>query len=284
MTGFGRGTASRGPLNCTVEIKTVNHRFCDIQIRLGNSLLSLEGPVRERIQSRLGRGRIEVFVNCEGDVKRRIRLDEEMARAYAQAAARLGRVVGRSAGVLDINRLVQLPEVVRFQEVRVGAGQVWPVMRQALDRALEQLVAARTAEGRRLAKDILARVKLISGMVDRMKKRAPQVVVDYRRRLEQKLRGMNSSDKGKVDNEIVIFAERADITEELVRAKSHLKEFELLARRNSSGGRRLDFLGQEILREINTMASKANDQAITTDTLKVREELEKIREQIQNIE
>jgi uncharacterized protein (TIGR00255 family) len=283
MTGYGRGVV-RGPIACEVEIKTTNHRFCDIQLRMENSLASMEAEVRKKIQSCIARGRVEVQVSCEHR-EMQLHFDDALAAQYYKLANRLTRQLKISKGSIDVIRLMELPGIVRTEEVRASGNRVRQVLVKSLDAALAGLVASRIAEGSRLCTDMARRTGRIARLVDRMRKLSPQVAEKYRKRLEKRL-GKKSAgeDKARIDAEAAISAERSDITEEIVRISSHLIQAGKLMSQTGAVGRQLDFIAQEILREINTVSAKASDTRISRLTLNVREELEKIREQIQNIE
>lgn len=296
MTGFGRGEASGPAGRLTVEVKAVNHRFSEVVVRYPRQLAALEEKVRKEVQARIARGRVDVFLAWEpgGTAGRQVKVDKDLAVAYHSALKELGEAIG-STVELSGEMLARLPEVLAVTEAEVNLDALVPTLEEALGAALTALVAMREREGQALAADLRARIARIDGIVQMIARRAPHVVEEYRQRLQRRLEELlpgSPLEPGRLAQEVVLFADKCDITEELKRLASHLSQFRgELDGRGAEGdgtpaavGRKLDFLVQELGREINTIAAKANDLTITNGAVEVKTELEKVREQVQNIE
>lgn len=289
MTGFGAAAVSGPGGRLAVEMRSVNHRFSEIQIRLPRDLAGLEDRVRAVVQGRILRGRVEVSVTREDSGRRTrvVRADTELAAAYAQALRELARTVG-AAGDLTIDHLAALPDVVRVEEDRPEVDAVWPALEDAVRAAADALVAMRAAEGRRLADDLLARLDALGQAAEAIAARSRLVVEAYRDRLRTRLAELLGDvpvDEARIATELAVVAERSDITEELVRFRSHLAQFrDTVLREDGALGRKLEFILQEMGREVNTVGAKANDLEITRQVIAMKAELESLREQVQNIE
>lgn len=288
MTGFGRGESTGDTGKFIVEMKSVNHRFSEIMVRMPKGLVVLEDRVRRLVAEKVSRGRVDIFINREdsGLRQRHLKVDKDLAMAYYNALKELGREIGSNAEI-TAETLTRLPEVFSLEEVEEEADALWPGLQEALLGALASLIAMRETEGRTLSQDLLYRIGLIEGLMSTVRDRAPSVAEEYRRRLEKRLEELlpgTAVDPTRLATEVAMFAERSDITEELKRLESHLEQFRTIVLSGDSVGRKLDFLLQEINREINTIGSKAGDLAIAQAVVEAKSELEKIREQVQNIE
>lgn len=292
MTGFGRASSS-GEVRCWAEIRSVNHRYLDLSVRLPQGLAGLEPAVRERVAARLNRGRVEVTVGlryeASGDGATgdevRVRVDRTLLRAYRQAAADAAAEWGGAMVSLDL--VLQQPGVLSVEEAVPDLDRLWAGLQPVLDEALDRLVAMRRREGERLGHDLHRRLGQVAGLVGRIKEQAPRMVENYRTRLADRVESLlrrGELDPGRLEAEVVLFAERVDIAEELVRMESHLSEFDRTLAGGGPVGRRLDFLLQELLRETNTVGSKAQDGQIAAWVVDVKTELERMREQVQNLE
>lgn len=288
MTGFGRGEVCTDNLKTVIEMKSVNHRYCEIVLRMPRSVNVLEDRIRRVIQEKIARGRVDVFINIElrGANKPLVKVDEDLAGDYVRAAndikARL-----TLDGNVTVNDLLHLPGVVSLEEPENDVEQWWPVVQEALVKAMAGQLEMRRREGRRLQNDIKNRSGQIAEMVESIAKRSPVVTEEYRERLSQRLTELlepGTLDMSRLDTEVVIIAERASITEEIVRLRSHLAQLDTCMESDVPVGRKLDFLMQEINREVNTIASKSADLQINRTVVEIKSELEKIREQVQNIE
>lgn len=288
MTGFGRAETSGLGYSFAVEMKSVNHRFLEIVVKLPRYLNSLEENVRKLIQDQLGRGRIEVYINTKEteEKKRLVKVDKELTLSYDNSLKELAQLLN-STYIPDIYRLASLPEVLSVAEEEADAAALWPVLQAAVLAALKQLSQMRQDEGKRLAQDLQARVDYLRGLTRQVEARAPEVVVEYQAKLKERvavLLGDTTLDEARLATEVALLADRVSITEELVRMASHLDEFAKTLPSPEASGRKLDFLVQEMNREINTIGSKANDLEISRLVVAGKSELEKIREQVQNIE
>ena len=288
MTGFGRGEASGFGYQFAVELKAVNHRFLEIVVRSPRHLVGFEERVRKTLLEKFQRGRIEVHINVvETEGKMRLaKVDKELALSYDKALKDLASAL-HTAYETDIYRLVALPEVLSVQEPEIELDTLWSVCAEALLKAAEGFGQMRRTEGEKLTLDLQQRLDQLAEHLRVISERAPNVVTDYQERLQERIHTLLSGvelDPVRLANEVVYFADRASITEELVRFDSHLAQSRACLRSNDSVGRKLDFLIQEMNREINTIGSKANDLSIGQQVVSVKSELEKVREQIQNLE
>ncbi|HHV63084.1 MAG TPA: YicC family protein [Firmicutes bacterium] len=320
MTGYGCGMACRDGIRVTVEARSVNHRYSEISIRMPREFASLEERVRGLVRSRIERGHVDIVISVDsvdfvdgledvedkeaggdGDKDRgekeggglgiRVKINEALARAYLNGARHLAAHLGIEADI-DLGFLLTLPDILSCEKKAVDAELLWSsLMEPALDSAMDALVTMRTREGMRLYEDIIHRTEKIEQCIKRIGERAPQLAEEYRVRLERRvaeLLGDLPVDPSRIAAEVVLFAERSSIAEELVRLGSHVKQIrdtmESGSERAVGVGRKLDFLLQEINRETNTIASKAPDLEISGCVVAIKSELEKIREQVQNIE
>ncbi|MDR3586362.1 MAG: YicC family protein [Desulfosporosinus sp.] len=288
MTGFGRGEASENGYQFSVELKSVNHRFLEIIVRSPRNYISFEERIRKTLQERFQRGRIEVYVNVvetEGR-KRLVKVDKDLALSYDKTLKDLALAL-HTAYEADIYRLVTLPEVLSVVEPEIDLDTLWRACAESLLKAIDGFGQMRRSEGEKLTIDLLQRLDLITEYLQTIAERAPYVVTDYHERLQERIQTLLSEvelDVTRLANEVAYFADRASITEELVRFDSHLTQSREALRSSDPVGRKLDFIVQEMNREINTIGSKANDLRIGQLVVNVKSELEKIREQIQNLE
>jgi uncharacterized protein (TIGR00255 family) len=289
MTGFGTAAAEVPGGRMTVEVRSVNHRFSEIQLRLPRDLAPLEDRARALVQERVRRGRVEVIVTRDEAARRgrAVRVDTELAAAYARALRELAHAIG-AAGEVTLAQVAALPDVLRLEDERTDAEAAWPGLQQAIRAAADGLIAMREAEGRRLAADLLARIAAVDGLAAAIAARSREVVRAYSQRLRARLAEMLAEvpvDEARLATELAMFAERSDITEELVRLRSHLVQFrQTVADEDGAVGRKLDFILQEMARETNTIGAKANDLEITRAIIDMKSELESLREQVQNVE
>lgn len=287
MTGFGRSQVQQNGYDISCELKTVNHRYFDIHTRIPRRYLFLEEKIKEELKKNLQRGRIEISINIEkiGDMARNIKVDKGLAIAYYDSLKDLAEHLNIASEfrVIDVFRL---PDVFNLIDDQEDPDIIWAALQSALDEALQSLVEMRSKEGANLARDIAQRNSYILTEVEKLEQRAPLVAREYQERLHKRIAEMtnNMADESRVIQEAAIFADKASITEEIVRLKSHIGHLRDLLDSGQSVGRKLDFLVQEMFREINTVASKANDIEMSQIVVDVKAELEKIREQIQNIE
>ncbi len=289
MTGFGAATAEVPGGRLAVELRSVNHRFSEVQIRLPRDFASLEDRTRTLVQERVRRGRVEVIVTRDEGTRRprRVRADFELAAAYVHALRELAGVVG-AGGEITLEQVASLPDVLKIEDERVDAEAAWPPLEAAVRTAADALVAMRMAEGRRLADDVFARIATLDAMTEAIAGRSREVVRGHGDRLRARLAEFLKElplDESRIATELALFAERSDITEELTRLRSHLVQFrQTVGEEDGAVGRKLDFILQEMSREANTIGSKANDLDVTRTIIAMKSELESLREQIQNVE
>jgi uncharacterized protein (TIGR00255 family) len=288
MTGFGRGDATGNAGRIVVEIKAVNHRFSEVVFRMPRQFGALEEQARKLILAAVSRGRVDVFVTWEAPARARgVQVDKELAMAYYSTLNELGKKIG-SKSELTLDTLAKLPDVLKVAEGEITPEELWPAFETALVQAIASLVAMREREGLSLAADLTARLGRVEGLRAVVAKVAPQVAEEYRNRLTRRLDELlppgNAVDPQRLAQEVAIFADRSDISEELQRLGSHIAQFRETLDGGEAVGRKLDFLVQELGREVNTIGSKANDAAITIQVVEAKSELEKIREQVQNLE
>lgn len=288
MTGYGRGEVSNGQRKVTVEVRSVNHRFSEVVIRMPKELSPLEERIRNLVQAKVSRGRIDVLITREDSRSRRrkVEVDKDLAVSYYEGLKELQQTLGLKAQT-RLELIARLPDVFLLTEVPEDLEEFWRGLSVAVDRALDEMLAMRGREGERLRADLLERLRGIEDHTAAIEARAPQVVEEYRRRLADRVKEVLPGvtvDEGRLATEVVLFAERSSITEEIVRLRSHLAQMREGLGSSEAVGRRLDFLLQEMNREINTIGSKSADGDIAKAVIDVKSELEKIREQVQNIE
>ncbi len=292
MTGFGRASFRVGDVGFEVEVRAVNHRHLDARVRLPKPFASLEPDVRARIQARLARGKVDCAVSSPDGASpgQRVEVDLAAARQYLAAARALrdGESVG---GELEVAELLALPGVARFAEPSLAGDEVRQELLAAVDTALAGVAAMREQEGRALESDLrerLARVEALSRSIEARSDTVREAVRErLRKRSEQLAQETGLLDEARLHQEIVLAADRLDITEELVRLRSHVEQFRSILSGAGPGnpvGRQLDFLMQELGREANTVGSKGGDAPIAHDVVELKTELERVREQVQNVE
>lgn len=288
MTGFGRGLTIENGMEFTVEIKSVNHRYMDISIRIPRQLGFLEEKIRETVNANFSRGKIDVFVNYsnKGRGSETLMLDESLAQSYMSSAESLCATLGLNND-LTVSTLIKLPDVVKIEEKKEDEDYLWSILKVALSDAIEGMRKMRKAEGNRLTENIKQTAKAVRANTGLIRERAPLVVKDYRQRLLNRISELTEQqvpDEGRIATETAIYADRCSIDEELVRLDSHFEHFSEMLADKKPIGKKLDFLIQEMNREINTIGSKANDISITKNIIEMKNEMEKIREQVQNLE
>jgi uncharacterized protein (TIGR00255 family) len=290
MTGYGRSESSVESRRFLVEIKTVNNRFCDVQIRMPRVLFPLEPLFKETITNQLIRGKADVFItmNDSGSAGTAVIPNIDLARAYSEAISNIAVSTGRPDEA-DAGMIARMPDVLSVDTIECDPELLKEGLMAILLDALGAVVRMRKTEGDRLTKDVLEKTDSLAGMMREVADRSSLVPAEYRERLKTRMESLLSDaagiyyDEGRAEAEIAIFADKCSIDEELTRLDSHLKQFKTALKSDGSIGKRLDFIVQEINREINTIGSKANDLTITNRVLEMKTELEKIREQIQNL-
>lgn len=288
MTGYGRATAQIEGREMTVEVKTVNHRYLDIALRLPRVFSFLEDDIRKMLQSRLSRGHVEFYVNYRNhrDDSKSVEADVALAKAYMDAIGQLSASSGLQNDV-TLSFISRLPEVLNVSETEEDQDALRELMRGVLSSALDQLKAMRLTEGQEMVRDVSGRIETILALVGQIEARSTQTVDEYYQKLRARIAELLENvpvDPDRIATEAAVFADKASIAEETVRLRSHMQQFLDTLRGEQPCGRKLDFIVQEMNREINTVGSKASDAEILSKVVDVKSEIEKIREQVQNIE
>ena len=288
MTGYGRSEVRHAQLSLTVEARSVNHRYLDIALRYPRLYAPLEARMKQRVSAHFTRGRIDITLvpqeSPEG--RRALSLDHVLAQQYYDALQHLQTSL-RLPGVIDVSLIASLRDVFKVEEPSEDVENTWDIIAQGLDAALQALQNMRQQEGEALCRDFHLRLQAMAQQIQAIRQRVPQVVVAYQQRLEQRVKELFDQfeiDPNRLAQEAILFAERADITEELTRLEAHMQAFTRLLSSSEAVGRKIEFLVQEMHREVNTIGSKSNDTAIAHSVVELKSELERIREQIQNIE
>lgn len=287
MTGCGRCQKTAGGLQLTIEMKTVNHRFLDVSCRLPRNIAYLEEPVRTAIAGGLKRGHVEVFVTLQtvGASASAVAVDEPLAQAYAQAAEQLSRLPGVT-GALSVERLMSLEGVLTVTEAAIDEEAAVALCRETAAECVAQLTAMRAREGAQLAADLTLHLDRAAALRTQILDRAPGVVEDYRARLTERLSRLpvEPVDPARLAQEVALMADKCAVDEELSRLESHIGQMRGYIAQSGEVGKKMDFLVQEMNREANTIGSKANDAVIAQLVVDLKSEIEKLREQIQNVE
>jgi len=295
MTGFGRGVYEEENFSIIIEAKTVNHRYTELALRMPSLLNPVEDRIRKETAKFISRGRVDMFVtvNYTSPDAYKVIVDKNLAMSYHEALRELASSIGASDASWNDKAetlfIAKSPNVLTVRQGEFSADTYWPKVQQALDQALTSLVTMRATEGENIEGDFLKRADLIEGYLDKIEARSPQVVLEYKTKLRERLDELLEDKKLTLDpdrilQEVAVFADRTSITEECVRLRSHIKQFREILRSCDPVGRKLDFLVQEFNREANTIASKCNDFELAQIVIELKAEIEKIREQIQNIE
>ncbi len=289
MTGFGRGEFGNESYTFKVEIKAVNHRYNDIIVKMPRHIGYLEESVKKIIKTEINRGKIDVYINVEyiNESAIEVKVDVPLAKSYKSALEGLSRELDLEENVRLFN-ILGLSEIIKTERKELDEDTAWTCLKEALSISLKDIMKMKTAEGEELKNDMISKLYRIETIVLEIEKRSPMVVLEYKDRLKERISELMDKDinidEDRITSEVVIFADKSNINEEIVRLKSHVKQFLSILEENESVGRKLDFLIQEMNREINTIGSKANDMLISQNVVEIKSELEKIREQVQNVE
>jgi len=288
MTGFGRAKAEDENIEIEIELKSINHRYLDINLRIPRSLNFLEDSIRRTLQNSVKRGRIELYLNYKNNNpdKTSVSLNESLAQSYIENLSILADRFGLNKNI-DLSVLAAIEDIFVVTESEEDTDLLTRLVTDALDQALATLLQMRQKEGSFLVDDILKRTSLINTILDEIESRSLLVVEEYRIKLEARLKELLKTtefDENRFSTEVAYYADRSNITEEIIRLRSHISQLKQTMDKGGSVGRKLDFIIQEMNREINTIGSKSGDVEITNRVVEVKSEIEKIREQIQNIE
>ena len=288
MTGFGRSEMVTEQCKITVEIKAVNHRYCDLNIKMPKKLNILENAVRGAIKKAVHRGKLDVYIGYE-DLSEHaacVQLNKELGREYYRALSELSEELGIDNDASAV-RIARMPEVLMLSEAQLVPEEVEETLLLAVGQALSQFMESRVREGEQLKEDILRKLHGMTGNISAIEERYPQMVSDYRKKLTDKVKELladSNVDESRIATEVVIYADKICVDEETVRLRSHITNMEEELTRGGNVGRKLDFIAQEMTREANTILSKANDITVSNMAIDLKTEIEKIREQVQNIE
>ncbi|MEH7745074.1 YicC/YloC family endoribonuclease [Neobacillus drentensis] len=287
MTGFGRAKAESDFFSVNVEIKTVNHRFCEMNIRMPRQLLKIEDRLKKKLSQYIRRGRVEVYVSLEGEgsVTRKVHVDWKLLDEYSQIIKQV-REKYNVEGIVTLQDLLSRSELLHIEESEIGNDELEKLVLEATEEAANLLKQMRLAEGDELKKDLLAILSQLEINVMELQKFAPLVVQSYKERLTKRMEEFVNGqlDETRILTEVAVFADKADISEEITRLKSHIQQFLHTLQSMEPIGRKLDFIVQEMNREANTIGSKANDSNIAKQVVDIKSLLEKLKEQVQNIE
>lgn len=288
MTGYGRGEYKAGGVELTVEIKTVNNRYLDASVKCPRIFNAYEEEVRSAVRKKLTRGHADVFIALSDKRERQktLTLDENAAKAYVAGAEKLLSLFPELVNDLSVTGVMRLPDVIKQDDIVAADEEIIAALNCALSQALDNLNAMRLKEGAKLEEDMLSRMSAIETLVNKIETRAPLVAENYRQKLKakmEKLLGGAEVDESRLLTEVAVFSDKSNIDEELTRLHSHISQFREICKEQLVG-RKLDFLVQEFNRETNTVCSKSNDLEVTRLGLALKNEIEKIREQVQNVE
>lgn len=289
MTGYGRGEAASDLYKFKVEIKAVNHRYNDILIKMPRHIFYLEESIKKIIKEKISRGKVDVFINLEyiNESAVDVKIDIPLAKSYKIALDNL-KIELQLEDTIRLNNILSMSEVVRTERKELDEDSIWKLLREAVDMALSNIMTMRTDEGQELKRDLEIKINNVEDLALQIGERAPLVAIEYKEKLRDRINNLLEDnielDEERLANEVAVFADKSSIDEELVRLGSHIKQFRNIIEKEDTVGRKLDFLIQEFNREINTIGSKANDITITNMVVDLKAELEKIREQVQNIE
>lgn len=288
MTGFGRCEIQSGEKKFTVEMKGVNHRYLDVNIRMPKKLYFFETAIRSYLKKYIQRGKVDIFVTYEdlSEGQMSLKYNEALASEYLDYFRQMEEKFGLENDV-RISALSRYPEVFTMEEQDVDEEEMWNGLREALDGACVQFVSARETEGEKLREDLIGKLDDMKAVVEKIEERSPQILSEYREKLEEKVKELLADtqiDESRIAAEVVLFADKICTDEEIVRLKSHIDHMKSTLQAGEGIGHKLDFIAQEMNREANTILSKSNDREVTDHAILLKTEIEKIREQIQNIE
>ncbi|MBO5282396.1 MAG: YicC family protein [Lachnospiraceae bacterium] len=288
MTGFGRCEIAENNRKFTVEMKSVNHRYLDVNIKMPKKLNYFESAIRAELKNYISRGKVDLFITYEDYTENNasIRYNRELAAEYMKYLRQMQEDFGLDDDI-RVSTLSRYPEVFSMEEQNIDEEELWKELQKAIQGAAEGFVQTRIVEGEHLKEDLIDKLDGMLKLVDFISERSPQIVQEYRQKLEEKVRdllGDAQVDENRLLTEVTIFADKVCVDEELVRLRSHIETTKKTLQEGGSIGRKLDFIAQEMNREANTTLSKSNDLEISNCAIELKTEIEKVREQIQNIE
>lgn len=288
MTGFGRCEIVENNRKFTVEMKSVNHRYLDVNIKMPKALSIFEAAIRAELKNDISRGKVDVFITHEdfSESRSTVRYNRDVAEEYLKYLNQMAEDFGLDNDI-RVSTLSKYPEVLTMDEADVDEEELWQELRKAVAVAAKKFVDTRIVEGEHLRDDLIDKLNEMLKLVDFIAGRSPELIAEYRRKLEDKVKELLADaavDEGRLLTEVTIFADKVCVDEEIVRLRSHIETTKKTLLEGGSIGRKLDFIAQEMNREANTILSKANDLEISNCAIELKTEIEKVREQIQNIE
>ena len=288
MTGFGRCEVSENNRKFTVEMKSVNHRYLDVNIKMPKKLNFFESAIRALLKDYIQRGKVDMFITYEDMTENNvsIRYNKEIAAEYLKYLKDMAEEFALDNDI-RVSTLSRYPEVFSMEEVAIDEEGIWKTLEKAIKEAAEGFVETRIKEGENLRNDLISKLDGMLAHVDFIEERSPQIIAEYKQKLEDKVKDLLADvkvDENRLLMEVTIFADKVCVDEEIVRLKSHIETTKATLQAGGSMGRKLDFIAQEMNREANTILSKANDLEISNRAIELKTEIEKVREQIQNIE
>ncbi|MEG0855066.1 MAG: YicC/YloC family endoribonuclease [Terrisporobacter sp.] len=289
MTGFGRGEFKNDNYHFLIECRTINHKYCDINVRLPRKISFLEDKIRNYVKNFVKRGRVDLYIKLDliGSEDVNLKFDNKLANQYVNILKSIREQFDLQDDISVMN-VARFPDIVKCEEKEENEDLYWLMLKEALDVTLEKLGQMRKEEGKKLAQDTLERCDVLKNTVDEIEKYSDTIVAEYKEKLNNRIKEIledpNVIDETRLAQEVAIFADKSNITEEIVRFRSHIEQLKNTVVKSDSIGRKIDFLIQEMNREVNTMGSKSSNINITNLVVEIKSELEKIREQIQNIE
>ena len=288
MTGFGRCEISDGDRKMTVEMKSVNHRYLDVAIKMPKKLNFFESAIRSLLKTYIQRGKVDVFITYEdlSEANTTLRYNQALAAEYLKYLNQMAEEFHLEQDV-KVSALSRYPEVLVMEEVQEDEEELWKLLEKAVKGACEQFVETRIREGENLKRDLLIKLDELLEHVAYVEERSPQIVAEYREKLTEKVKELladTQMEESRIAAEVTIYADKICVDEEIVRLKSHIKHTKETLEKEDSVGRKLDFIAQEMNREANTILSKSNDLEVSNHAIELKTGIEKVREQIQNIE
>ena len=288
MTGFGRCEVAENSRKFTVEMKAVNHRYLDVNIKMPKMLNFFESAIRNELKSYISRGKVDIFISYEdmSEKTSTVRYNKELAGEYLTYLRQMAADFGLDNDI-RVSTLSKYPDVLSMEETGIDEEELWKELQKAVVGAVKMFVETRIVEGEHLRDDLIEKLDGMLKLVDFISERSPQIIAEYRKKLEDKVRELladTAVDEGRLLTEVTIFADKVCVDEEIVRLRSHIETTKKTLLEGGSIGRKLDFIAQEMNREANTILSKANDLEISNCAIELKTEIEKVREQIQNIE
>lgn len=288
MTGFGRCEIVTTEYKISVEMKAVNHRYLDLSIKMPKKFNYFEAGIRNLLKHYIQRGKVDVFINYEDytDEQLCLKYNRSLAAEYMDAFRKMQEQFGIDNDV-KVSMLARMPEVLTMEQAPEDEEQTWKQLSEAVEEAAKRFVESRILEGEKLKVDLIGKLDQMSGLVDFIEERSPQILTEYRQRLEDKVKELlagSAIDEGRIATEVTIYADKICVDEEMVRLRSHIDATKKELEAGGSVGRKLDFIAQEMNREANTTLSKSTDLELSDKAIALKTEIEKVREQIQNIE